>query len=453
MNTPLADRIRPQTLDEMFGQGHLIGDGKVLRRIIEKGEIPNMIFYGPSGIGKTTLAGIIAHKANKRLHRLNATNASLSDVKKVIAEIGTLSAPNGILLYLDEIQYFNKKQQQSLLEYIETGDITLIASTTENPYFYIYNALLSRSTVFEFKPLTKEEIYPAIDRATSFLIAESGEEFTIEDDAKEIIASASSGDVRRAINMVELCYLSLGQDRIVTAQIASEISAKGSNRYDRDGDSHYDLLSAYQKSMRGSDPDAAIYYLARLLDGGDLISACRRLLVTACEDCSLSYPQIIPIVKACVDSAFQLGLPEARIPLANAVILVATSPKSNSAITAIDSALTEVHMSGALDVPQNLRDAHYEGAKNLGHGQGYIYPHDYPMHYVKQQYLPDRIKNKKFYQFGENKSEQAQKEYWKKEKGEEISTYTGIDFSIHKKQNKRGPIIKILVDNRANVVI
>lgn len=418
MNTPLADRLRPQTLDEMFGQGHLIGEGKVLRRIIEKGEIPNMIFYGPSGIGKTTLAGIIAHTTNKRLHRLNATNASLSDVKKVIAEIGTMSAPNGILLYLDEIQYFNKKQQQSLLEYIETGDITLIASTTENPYFYIYNALLSRSTVFEFKPLSKEEILPAIDRATKFLIEESGEEFTIDDGAKEIIASASSGDVRRAINMVELCYLSLPQDRIVTAQIASEISAKGSNRYDRDGDSHYDLLSAYQKSMRGSDPDAAVYYLARLLDGGDLISACRRLLVTACEDCSLSYPQIIPIVKACVDSAFQLGLPEARIPLANAVILVATSPKSNSAINAIDSALSEVHMSGALDVPQNLRDAHYEGAKNLGHGQGYIYPHQYPMHYVKQQYLPDRIKNKKFYEFGENKTEQAAKEYWRKIKGE-----------------------------------
>lgn len=418
MNTPLADRLRPESLDEMFGQQHLIGKGKVLRRIIEKGEIPNMIFYGPSGIGKTTLAGIIARTTNKKLHRLNATNASLADVRNVISEIGTFSAPNGILLYLDEIQYFNKKQQQSLLEYIETGDITLIASTTENPYFYIYNALLSRSTVFEFKPLSIEELLPAIDRARNFLVNESGTEFTIEDSAKELIASSSSGDVRRAINMVELCYLSLPENGIITEEMAAEISAKGSNRYDRDGDSHYDLLSAYQKSMRGSDPDAAVYYLARLLSNGDLISACRRLLVTACEDCSLAYPQIIPIVKACVDCAFQLGLPEARIPLANAVILVATSPKSNSAICAVDEAMAEISRSGALDIPSDLRDAHYSGAEKLGHGKGYQYPHAYKGHYIDQQYLPDRIKNKKFYSFGENKNEQAAAEYWKRIKGE-----------------------------------
>jgi putative ATPase len=419
MATPLADRLRPQTLDEMYGQEHLIGKDRPIRRIIERKEIPNMVFYGPSGIGKTTLAGIIAKVADKKLHKLNATRASLADVKNVISEVGTLSAPNGILLYLDEIQYFNKKQQQALLEFVENGSITLIASTTENPYFYIYGALLSRSTVFEFKPLDVDDISKVIDRAIDFINREQNLDIKIEDNAKRIIAQGCGGDVRKAVNTIELCTITLADEKVITEDLAKELSAKGGNRYDRDGDSHYDLLSAYQKSMRGSDPDAAIYYLARILDGGDLISACRRLLVTACEDCSLSYPQIIPIVKACVDSAFQLGLPEARIPLANAVILVATSPKSNSAICAIDSAFEEISRSGALDIPATLRDSHYGGAAKLNHGKGYIYPHPYPNHYVEQQYLPDKIKNSKFYNPGENKTEQAAKAYWDKIKKKE----------------------------------
>lgn len=414
MKAPLADRLRPKNIDEMFGQSHLLGQGKALRRIIEKGEIPNMIFYGSPGIGKTTLAGIISQASGKKLYKLNATHATTADIKNIIADAGSLLAPGGVLLYLDEIQYFNKKQQQSLLEFIENGMITLIASTTENPYFYVYGALLSRCTVFEFKPLTPVEAEGAVRRAEKFIREEDGIDFKLSKEAVKLIASASGGDVRRAVNMVEMCCLSADEGVEVTAEQASEVAGQGGNRYDKGGDEHYDILSAYQKSMRGSDPDAAVYYLARLLDAGDMISACRRLMVCACEDCSLAYPQIIPIVKSCVDIAFQVGLPEAQIPLANAVILVATSPKSNSAVSAIGEAMADVRGLGALDIPSDLKDAHYGGASKLGRGKGYMYPHSYKNHYVKQQYLPDQIKDKRYYDFGENKTEQAAKAYWDK---------------------------------------
>ena len=411
MSSPLADRLRPTTLDEMVGQEHLLGPGKALRNIIESGDIPNLIFYGPSGIGKTTLASIIAKQTNKRLYKLNATNASVNDIKDIIADVDTLMTPNGILLYLDEIQYFNKKQQQSLLEFLESGKITMIASTTENPYFYVYNAVISRCSVFEFKSVTPAEIEKAVLRAFSILSEENGIEYDIEDGLTLAIATSAGGDVRKAINTVELIGLAALNGK-VTKELVTDITGHSAMRYDRAGDDHYDILSAYQKSMRGSDPDAALHYLARLLEAGDLISAVRRLLVCACEDVGLAYPQIIPIVKSACDIALQVGLPEAQIPLADAVILVATSPKSNSGVCAIEAAMADIQSGNFGAIPRTLQNKHFDGEDQTVKGQFYEYPHNYPNHWLKQQYLPDAIKDTKYYEYGDNKIEQATKAYW-----------------------------------------
>ncbi len=421
MASPLADRIRPQTLDDVVGQTHLLGKDRPLRRIVESGQIPNMIFYGPSGVGKTTVARIIANAAGKRLHKLNGTNASTADIKAIVEELGTIAGLGGVLLYLDEIQYLNKKQQQSLLEYIENGQITLIASTTENPYFYIYNAILSRSTVFEFKPVTPQEVERAVRRGFSILEQELSCKVELRSGAVEHIALTCGGDVRKSLNTVELCVLAAPEQdgvRVVDKELAAQLSQRSSMRYDRDGDEHYNILSAFQKAIRGSDPDAGLHYLARLLTAGDLISPCRRLLVIASEDVGLAYPQAASIVKACVDSAMQLGLPEARLPLAQAVLLLATAPKSNSVILSIDAAMADVAAGKAGDVPENLKDSHYEGAKKLGKGQGYQYAHNFPGHYVKQQYLPDSLRDVRYYEYGPNKNEQAAKAYWDKIKGD-----------------------------------
>lgn len=417
MTTPLADRLRPQSIEEMVGQRHLLSEGKALRRIIEGGELPNLIFYGPSGVGKTTLAEILAKRTNKYFCKLNGTTASTADIKEVIANSQTLAAMNGVLLYLDEIQYFNKKQQQTLLEYIEDGTITLIASTTENPYFYVYNAVLSRSTVFEFKSVEPSEIEPAIERAFAFLAQEGGMEFALEDGVVRHIACGCGGDVRKAVTSVELCAMAsatVDNKRVVTLEAAQELTQRSAFRYDKEGDEHYDIVSAYQKSMRGSDPDAAVHYLARLLEAGDLASACRRLLVCANEDVGLAYPQLIPIVKAAVDTALQVGLPEARIPLANAVILVATAPKSNTAYEAIDAALADIRAGKSGPIPRTLQNKHFDGEDNQNKGQFYKYPHAFENRWVKQQYLPDCLKNRRYYTYGENKNEQAAKAYWDK---------------------------------------
>ena len=418
MPAPLADRIRPRTLDEIVGQHHLLDPGRPLRRIIESGEIPNMVFYGPAGVGKTTLASIIADRTNRKLFKLNGTTASTADIHSVVARIDTLETQNGILLYLDEIQYFNKKQQQTLLEFIENGSITLIAATTENPYFYVYGAILSRSTVFEFRSVEKEDILRAVRRAFAFLADEQHREITAEDGAMEYIASACGGDVRKAMNAAELCVIS-GEEQAdgscrVTLQAARELTQRSAMKYDRAGDEHYDILSAFQKSMRGSDPDASLHYLARLLEAGDLPSACRRLMVCACEDVGLAYPQIIPIVKAAVDAALQVGLPEARIPLADAVVLVSMAPKSNSAYCAIDAAVADIRNGRTGPIPRRLQNKHYDGADNPHKGQFYQYPHDFPDHWVDQQYLPDILKDAVYYRCGDNKTEQAFWGYWQK---------------------------------------
>lgn len=420
MGSPLADRLRPGVIEEVAGQKHILSEGKVLRRIIDSGEIPNLIFYGPSGVGKTTVANIIAKKSGKKLCYLNATTASTADIKEIVNTIGTIDAMGGILLYLDEIQYFNKKQQQILLSYIENGDITLIASTTENPYFYVYNAILSRSTVFEFKTLSSSDIAWVIERGIKILTQEKQKKIIISDISVKKISTAAAGDVRRALNMLELCMVTAetGDDIKVEDAVVEEILASNSVRYDREGDEHYDIISAYQKSMRGSDPDAAIYYLGRLLAAGDLPSACRRLLVCANEDVGLAYPQIIPIVKAAVDTAMMVGLPEARLPLANAVILVATSPKSVSAHDAINAAMADIEKGIGGDIPRHLQNKHFDGEDAEVKGQNYKYPHSYSRHYVNQQYLPDNIKNKKYYNFSDNKTEQKCKEYWDVIKGE-----------------------------------
>ena len=417
---PLADEIRPTSLDEVVGQRHILGEGGLLRRLIERGDIPNMVFYGPSGTGKTTVANIIAARTNRTLRRINATTGSLSDIKEVIADVGTMLAPNGILLYLDEIQYFNKKQQQSLLEVIERGDVTLIASTTENPYFYVYNAVLSRSTVFEFKPIEADDVLPAVDRGMALMGERLGAEVSCEDGVREHIASCCGGDVRKAMNAVEL-LLSAAKRRegklLVTMEDTKMAAQRSAMRYDRAGDDHYDILSALQKSIRGSDPDAACHYLARLLEAGDLISACRRLMVIACEDVGLAYPQVIPIVMACVDAANMLGLPEARIPLGDAAVLMATAPKSNSAYLALDAAMADVRAGRTGDYPRHLQNVHADST-GLEREQGYLYPHNFPHHYVKQQYLPDQLAGVRYYEYGENKTEQAAKQYWDRIKGE-----------------------------------
>lgn len=409
---PLADRLRPRVLEDVVGQRQLLAPGAMLRRIVRSGQIPNLIFYGPSGTGKTTVASIIAESAGKTLHRLNGTTASTADLRSVVGELDTFAGVGGVLLYLDEIQYLNKKQQQSLLEFIENGRITLIASTTENPYFYVYNAVLSRSTVFEFRPVEKEDVQKAVARAFSFVEAERGFKFSIEDGVAEHVALLCGGDVRKAMNAVELLTLSCGESGRITLEDSRAVAQRSSMKYDRDGDEHYDVLSAFHKSVRGSDPDAALHYLARLLEAGDLLSPCRRLLVIASEDVGLAYPMAAAIVKSCVDSALQLGLPEARIPLAEAVILLCTSPKSNSAVTAIDAAVADVRAGLAGPIPENLRDSHYKGAAKLGHGVGYKYPHDYPGHWVEQQYLPDALKSSRYYIYGDNKLEQSALSYW-----------------------------------------
>lgn len=421
MNRPLADEIRPQTLDEVVGQSHLLGKNAVLRRLIENGTSTNMVFYGPSGTGKTTIANIVAARTKKTLYRLNATTASLQDVKEIIADVGTLMAPGGILLYLDEIQYFNKKQQQSLLEFMENGKLTLIASTTENPYFYIYNALLSRSTVFEFKSVPPEEVLPAVQRALSIEKERAVLPLTWEEDVPLLIATACGGDVRKSINAVELlAEAAVPVDGVLclSCNDAKQIAQRSTIRYDKSGDAHYDTLSALQKSIRGSDPDAALHYLARLLEAGDMISPCRRLLVIAAEDVGLAYPQAIAITKACVDTAREIGLPEARLPLAEAVVLLATAPKSNSAHNAILAAWRDVRAGKTGDIPRQLQNVHADtaGSSNC---QNYKYPHDYPNHWTTQQYLPDTLRNIKYYEYGENKTEQAAKRYWEQIKGKQ----------------------------------
>ena len=420
MQRPLADEIRPKTLDEVVGQRHLLAPGAVLRRLIDSGTEANMVFYGPSGTGKTTIANIIARQTNKTLHRLNATTASLQDVKDIIADVGTLLAPGGILLYLDEIQYFNKKQQQSLLEFIEDGRITLIASTTENPYFYVYNALLSRSTVFEFKTVPAEEVLPAVQRAVGILCEREGVEAHLEDGVERHIAQSCGGDVRKAINSVELLFSAsprIGGAVEISLEDAKSATQRSAMRYDREGDDHFDTLSALMKSLRGSDPDAALHYLARLLEAGDLIGACRRLVCSASEDIGLAYPQAASIVKSCVDSALQLGLPEARLPLAEAVLLLATAPKSNSVVMSIDAAIADVRAGKAGPIPRELQNVHADGT-GFEREQGYKYPHSYPGHWVQQQYLPDELKGKHYYEYGDNKTEQAARAYWQRIKGE-----------------------------------
>lgn len=417
MSIPLADKIRPQSLDDVVGQEHILAPGKPLRRIIESGTVPNMIFYGPSGVGKTTVARIIAENCGMTLHKLNGTSASTADIRQVVGEIGTFGTENGILLYLDEIQYLNKKQQQSLLEYIENGDITLIASTTENPYFSIYNAVISRSTVFEFKPVSAEQIIPAVNRAFRIISEENGMNIEADDNICKIIAYNCGGDVRKAMNTAELAVICGEPDsgKVRITEESMKIIAQRSNmRYDRDGDQHYDILSALHKSIRGSDENAALHYAARLIEAGDIISLCRRLLCIASEDVGLAYPMAVVITKACVDSALQLGLPEAKLPIAQAVILLATSPKSNSGVMAIDAALADLKDCDALDFPRHLQNKHYDGKGAAVIGQNYLYPHNFHNHYVKQQYMPDALKGHVYYEFGDNKQEQSAYQYRQK---------------------------------------
>ena len=422
MYQPLADLLRPQSLDEVFGQEHILGPDGVLRRLIASGNIPNMIFYGPSGTGKTTVANIIAKQTSRTLYKLNATTASTADIKDIVAQLDTFLAPNGVLLYLDEIQSFNEKQQQSLLEHIENGKIALIASTTENPYFYVFNAILSRSTVFEFKQISAEAALKAVKRAVAYMERRTALHARVEEEALEYIAGSCGGDLRKAMNAVEVLF-SVGQQRENTISItladAKAVTQKSALRADRDGDNHYDLLSALQKSIRGSDPDAACHYLARLLEVGQMQSACRRLMVIAAEDVGLAYPQIIPIVNACVDMALKLGMPEARIPLGDAAVLMATSPKSNSGHIALDAALADVRKGRSGDFPRHLQNVHAD-SYTMEREQGYLYPHNYPNHWVRQQYLPDELVGTKYYEYGPNKLEQAAKQYWdavKKQEG------------------------------------
>ena len=419
MYRPLADELRPTSLEDVVGQKHILGQGGMLRRIVESGQIPNMVFYGPSGTGKTTVASIIAASTNRTLRRLNATTASIADIRAIIAELDTMLTPGGVLLYLDEIQYFNKKQQQSLLEFMEDGRITVIASTTENPYFYVYNAVLSRSTVFEFKPVPAIEVTKAVRRAIRVMGEREDLRPETELGTEEYIASVCGGDVRKALNAVELLFSAAPRDDGVirlTRTDAEAISQRSAMRYDREGDDHFDIVSALMKSLRGSDPDAALHYLARLLEAGDLIGACRRILCSASEDIGLAYPQAASIVKSCVDSALQLGLPEARLPLAEACILLATAPKSNSVVMAIDAAIADVRAGKAGPIPRELQNVHADGT-GFEREQGYLYPHDYDGHWVRQQYLPDELRGARYYEYGDNKTEQAAKAYWEKIKG------------------------------------
>ena len=416
MDRPLADRIRPQTIDEVVGQQHLLSPNALLRRFIEKGTDANMVFYGPSGTGKTTIANIIAKRTHRTLYKLNATTASLQDIKDIMADVGTMMAPGGVLLYLDEIQYFNKKQQQSLLEFMENGSITLIASTTENPYFYVYSALLSRSTVFEFKPVTAADVLPAVERALQIVAGESKLPLEWEPDVPNHIAHACGGDVRKAMNAVELLYegATVCEGKLLlTLSDAEQVAQRSAMRYDKGGDAMYDIASALMKSLRGSDPDAALHYLARFLEAGDLITPCRRLLCSACEDVGMAYPQAISIVKACVDTAMQLGIPEAKLPLAHAAVLLATAPKSNSVYQGIAAASADVRAGRTGTIPREMQNVHVD-TTGQEREQGYLYPHDYPGHWVKQQYLPNELAGSRYYHYGDNKTEQAAKAYWEK---------------------------------------
>jgi putative ATPase len=420
MYQPLADLLRPESLDQVYGQEHILGPGGILRRLVDSGNIPNMIFYGPSGTGKTTVANIIAKQTKRTLFQLNATTASTADIKNIVSQLDTLMAPNGVLLYLDEIQSFNKKQQQSLLEYIENGKITLIASTTENPYFYVFNAILSRSTVFEFKQISAEAALQAIHRAVAYLEKRTALQAVPEEGALEYIAGACGGDIRKAMNAVEVLFsagLPQGTTLPLTLADAKAVTQKSAMRADREGDNYFDLLSSLQKSIRGSDPDAAVHYLARLLEAGQMQATCRRLMVIAAEDVGLAYPMIMPIVKSCVDMALMIGMPEARIPLGDAAVLMATSPKSNSGHIALDAALEDVRKGRGGDFPRHLQNVHAD-TYTMEREQGYQYPHNYPNHWVKQQYLPDDLKDTKYYEFGSNKVEQLAKQYWEAIKGE-----------------------------------
>ena len=411
---PLADEIRPTTLDEVVGQKHILGEDGLLRRVIEAGNVPNLIFYGPSGTGKTTVANIIAQRTNRPLHRLNATTASIADIKAIMEEIGTLMAPEGVLLYLDEIQYFNKKQQQSLLEFMENGKITLIASTTENPFFAVFGAVLSRATVFEFKQITAQDALPAVDRGISIMENRLGATVECEEGVREHIAASCGGDIRKAMNAIELLLSAAKreQGKVLVALADTKTAVqKSAMRYDREGDAHFDIASALMKSMRGSDPDAALHYLARLLEAGDMITAIRRILCSASEDVGMAYPQAALIVKALVDNALQLGLPEARLPLAQAVVLLATAPKSNSVYMGIAAAMADVRAGRTGGIPREMQNVHADSA-GMERDQGYLYPHDYPGHWVKQQYLPDELKNRRYYEYGDNKNEQAARRYW-----------------------------------------
>ena len=419
MYRPLADELRPTSLDDVVGQKHILGPHGLLRRIVQSGNIPNMVFYGPSGTGKTTVASIIAAQTNRTLRKLNATTAGIADIRQIIAELDTMLTPGGVLLYLDEIQYFNKKQQQSLLEFMEDGRITLIASTTENPYFYVYNALLSRSTVFEFKQVPAQEIEKAVSRAIQIMSERYTQKVVVEENVVRRVAMSCGGDVRKSLNAVELLFSAAAEvdgQLFITEEDAKAVAQKSAMRYDREGDDHFDILSALMKSLRGSDPDAALHYLARMLEAGDLPSTCRRILASACEDVGLAYPQIIPIVKACVDSALMMGLPEGRLPLADAVILIATSPKSNVGEAAIDAALADVRAGKTGPIPRHSQNVHADGT-GFEREQGYLYPHNYPGHWVKQQYLPDELVGTRYYYPADNKNERAAAQYWEKIKG------------------------------------
>lgn len=419
MIRPLAERIRPQNFDELVGQNGIFGKNSALENLIKSSHIPNMIFYGPPGTGKTTAAQIISKQTERKFYKINATTSSLSDIKDIISQINPLITPNGILLYIDEIQYFNKKQQQSLLEFMENGKITVIASTTENPYFYIFGAILSRAQVFEFKQVSKNDIKKAVINAVKFLEKEQKINIIISPQTIDRIASMVNGDVRKAINTLEICFFSCNNDQedvtLDNLEILEKLEENSFTGYNRTGDDHYDLLSAFQKSIRGSDPDAAIYYLAQLLEKGELINICRRLLICACEDIGLAYPSVIPIIKSLTDIATQVGLPEARIPLADAVITASLSPKSNSAYKSINSAYHDIKSGLNYDVPRHLKSVHCDDSNtNKQNIKKYLYPHEYKNHWVKQQYLPDEIKNKKYYYPQDNKNESAFKEYREK---------------------------------------